>query len=207
MPTDTFLNLPKAKQDKVLNAAIDIIKEKGYDKTSISDIVKKASIPRGSFYQYFKDKFDLYYYLFDLIQTKKMAYFKSIVAKFEDRSFVDLYDEIVMAGLKFAQENEDAFMLGYHLYKASDATVQKLWLNMEQRGIEAYEAFLWQDQKKGFISKDINVTVVAKMLYHFNAVELLKMIYNKESEAKIRALTHETIEVIKYGVLKNEVKR
>lgn len=207
MPSKTFINLPQAKQDKVLNAAIECIKESGYDKTTISHVVQRANIPRGSFYQYFRDKFDLYDYLFELIQTKKMAYFKDVIAKLDNQAFVDLYEDIVLAGLRFARENTDAFMLGYHLYKASDATVETLWKSMEKRGIEAYETFLFSDQKNGFIKADINITVVAKLLYHFNTVELLKMVYNNESEAEILDLTHQTIQVIKYGVLKKEGKQ
>src|SRR5699024_5803253 len=32
---------------------------------SVSNIVKAANIPRGSFYQYFKDKEDIFYYLLE----------------------------------------------------------------------------------------------------------------------------------------------
>lgn len=35
---------------------------------SIANIVKLAEIPRGSFYQYFEDKEDLYYYYFELLR-------------------------------------------------------------------------------------------------------------------------------------------
>ncbi len=44
------------KYDKILQAAIEVISEKGLDKTSISDIVKKAGVAQGTFYLYFRSK-------------------------------------------------------------------------------------------------------------------------------------------------------
>lgn len=44
------------KHQKILEAAIDVISEKGLDNTSISDIVKKAGVAQGTFYLYFSSK-------------------------------------------------------------------------------------------------------------------------------------------------------
>lgn len=45
--------------------------EHGYQESSISSIIKKAKIPRGSFYQYFEDKLDLYKYVVEQVGIKK----------------------------------------------------------------------------------------------------------------------------------------
>lgn len=47
------------KYEGILKAAIEVISEKGLDKTSISDIVRKAGIAQGTFYLYFQSKTDL----------------------------------------------------------------------------------------------------------------------------------------------------
>lgn len=44
------------KYEKILQAAIEVISEKGLDKASISDIVKKAGTAQGTFYLYFSSK-------------------------------------------------------------------------------------------------------------------------------------------------------
>ncbi|SHK26730.1 transcriptional regulator, TetR family [Hathewaya proteolytica DSM 3090] len=50
----------KQKKEKSLfEAAYDLFISKGIDKTSIDDIVKKAGVAKGTFYLYFKDKFDI----------------------------------------------------------------------------------------------------------------------------------------------------
>ncbi|MCR4781365.1 MAG: TetR/AcrR family transcriptional regulator [Lachnospiraceae bacterium] len=47
------------KNDSLLNTAFDLFTEKGLNKTTISDIVEKAGVAKGTFYLYFKDKYDI----------------------------------------------------------------------------------------------------------------------------------------------------
>lgn len=49
-------NSTDGKYNLILNAAMEVITEKGYDKTVISDIVKKARVAQGTFYLYFSSK-------------------------------------------------------------------------------------------------------------------------------------------------------
>ena len=63
MPKQTFLNLPLEKQRRLLDAGFKEFSRVTASEASISNIIKIAEIPRGSFYQYFEDKFDLQAYL------------------------------------------------------------------------------------------------------------------------------------------------
>ncbi len=47
------------KKDKLYNTAFELFITKGISKTTISDIVSKAGIAKGTFYLYFKDKYDI----------------------------------------------------------------------------------------------------------------------------------------------------
>lgn len=60
MPTTTFFNLPPPKREKLLHAAVAEFARKPYGEVSINRIIQAAEIPRGSFYQYFADKSDLF---------------------------------------------------------------------------------------------------------------------------------------------------
>ena len=71
MPTDTFFNLSVEKRDKILDAAFTEFSTYTYEQSSIANIIKKAGIPRGSFYQYFEDKKDLYKYILEIIGQQK----------------------------------------------------------------------------------------------------------------------------------------
>ncbi|MBR4669053.1 MAG: TetR/AcrR family transcriptional regulator [Butyrivibrio sp.] len=49
----------KLKMENLLNNAFELFTSKGITKTSISDIVEKAGVAKGTFYLYFKDKYDI----------------------------------------------------------------------------------------------------------------------------------------------------
>ena len=55
--------MPEEKQQRLLDAQIEFSRH-SLQEASIANIVKLAEIPRGSFYQYFENKEDLYFYYF-----------------------------------------------------------------------------------------------------------------------------------------------
>lgn len=63
MPFETFLNLNSEKRNKIEKAIESEFGKNSFEKVSISNIIEKAEIPRGSFYQYFKDKEDAIKYV------------------------------------------------------------------------------------------------------------------------------------------------
>lgn len=94
LPTKTFFHLPKEKQERLLEAAAIEFSRVPVQDASIANIVKLANIPRGSFYQYFENKEDLYYYyyesltkynkqlLFDTLEENQGKLFPSIKSYF-----------------------------------------------------------------------------------------------------------------------------
>ena len=60
MPKQTFYKLPREKQERILAAAKREFTQVRYSDASINQIIRDAGIPRGSFYQYFEDKKDLF---------------------------------------------------------------------------------------------------------------------------------------------------
>lgn len=80
MPKETFHNLPEKKRDRIISVAGAEFATKPYDVASISDIVRKAGIAKGSFYQYFEDKKDLYQYLIELGNAEKLKLMQELPA-------------------------------------------------------------------------------------------------------------------------------
>ena len=87
MPTQTFFRLPEEKRERLTAAAWEEFTRVSLAEASINRIVHSAQIPRGSFYQYFADKEDLFFYLLDA-----------------------MYDEcLVLAGEALAEARGDLF--------------------------------------------------------------------------------------------------
>lgn len=49
----------KLKKDALLNTAFELFTREGIQNTTISNIAEKAGVAKGTFYLYFKDKYDL----------------------------------------------------------------------------------------------------------------------------------------------------
>ena len=49
----------KKKKEALFNTAYELFTTKGITSTTISDIVEKAKVAKGTFYLYFKDKYDI----------------------------------------------------------------------------------------------------------------------------------------------------
>lgn len=62
MVHQTFYKLPEEKRRRITDSAMDEFTSHPYEKTSINRIIEAARIPKGSFYQYFDSKDDLYAY-------------------------------------------------------------------------------------------------------------------------------------------------
>ena len=74
MPKPTFFNLPDDKRRQILDLAIEEFAARDYKNASISNIVARAGIAKGSLYQYFDDKRDLYLYLIQLAGEEKKKF-------------------------------------------------------------------------------------------------------------------------------------
>lgn len=74
MPTQTFWNLSEAKRQTLIDLAVEEFANNDYDNASISRIVARAGIAKGSIYQYFTDKQDLFLFLVDLSNRKRLEF-------------------------------------------------------------------------------------------------------------------------------------
>lgn len=102
MPTKTFQRLPEEKQARLIEAAWAEFTRVNYVDTSINNIVKDAGISRGSFYQYFTDKDDLFSYLLEEVRDR----FIKVYLRLLDEAQGDLFQLQVIAYDRFLQRGE-----------------------------------------------------------------------------------------------------
>ncbi len=65
MIKQTYYNLPNDKKERILKAIISEIDKYDFEDISINRIVHTAQISRGSFYQYFDNKTDLFHLILE----------------------------------------------------------------------------------------------------------------------------------------------
>ena len=82
----------KQKENSLFTAAYDLFTTKGINETAISDIVKKAGVAKGTFYLYFKDKYDI---LDKIILNKSCFVLSEAIRDTQLKSFQEFEDELL----------------------------------------------------------------------------------------------------------------
>ena len=79
MPKETFYRLPDEKRESIMAAAEREFLENSFEAASINRIIKEAAIPRGSFYQYFEDKKDIFLYIVSTHKNEAFGFVESFI--------------------------------------------------------------------------------------------------------------------------------
>ncbi|MED2971041.1 MULTISPECIES: TetR/AcrR family transcriptional regulator [unclassified Fictibacillus] len=103
-----FYNLEDEKQIKILNAAIKVYVQKGYDNASTNEIVKEAGISKGLLFHYFKNKKTLYLFLFDhCIEVVMEDFYKKVVM--EETDFFKRLHDMTLIKMELLHTYPDIF--------------------------------------------------------------------------------------------------
>jgi len=109
---------PEERKEELLLAASQVISEKGYRSASISDIIEKAGVARGTFYHYFESKKDIFVELIERYFTE----FAQILEENHERLFAALetgsdipvaWRENALAIMRFHSDNPELTALVY----------------------------------------------------------------------------------------------
>lgn len=80
------------KEERLLDEGFKLFTKKGIKDTSIQDIVDNANVAKGTFYLYFKDKYELRDIL---IMKKSQKLFNDALAKLQKSKIADFCDRII----------------------------------------------------------------------------------------------------------------
>ena len=101
---ETRINKSNENKKRIIEVAIKLINEKGFDNVSVSEITKAAGVSKGAFYIHFESKEDLIekqinYYYDDLKLDDSYSTYERL-----EHFLIKSIDHIVDSGLKMAQE-------------------------------------------------------------------------------------------------------
>jgi len=167
MPKDTFLNLSEKKRNLIEDKALNEFAEHGFNNASINRIVEKADIAKGSFYQYFEDKGDLYKHILTRIGEEKLAYITPALQNPADLNFFSFLKEIYRSGLAFAKDHPKKGRVAFEIYKNQTTPLFKeIYQEAMSNGKLFYESLLDQAISKGTVDPKIDKSFIIHMLIH-----------------------------------------
>lgn len=208
MPRKTFDNLPSTKREKIYKAALKEFSTNSFKTSSIANIVKEAGIPRGSFYQYFEDKKDIYMYIAHEVAKAKFVYFGSIIENKKNYTIFQFLMALTEAGIEFSRACPEFQQYGIQ-FNRDDVFKEELHGAYVDQVVELYLTVLREDANKGLLRQDLNLRMVAKMLYTLQT-QLLEEEFIRGDRLEmdqLRERMKEMLEVFMYGILENNSKK
>ncbi|PEI96136.1 TetR family transcriptional regulator [Bacillus pseudomycoides] len=174
-----------SKKEKIVYAAIECFREKGIEKTKISDIVKSAGIAQGTFYLYFSSKLSVVPAIAEIMVEKMIcAVEEKVQANF---SFLDTFSQIVDAIFDFTKEHHEIQALIY-LGLASTEHIKK-WESLYQPLYIWIKRFLEEAKDANVIRNSIHVERTSKLfiaLVESAAEQTYLYDYVKEEQADLQ---------------------
>lgn len=204
MPKDTFFNLPEEKKERIIDAALDEFSEYSYFQARVSNIVKKAGIAKGSFYQYFEDKKEIFKYIIDIMGEKKLKYLEDVIKKQPEMNFFNFLEELYKEGINFATDHPRLNKIGNKLFSESNNKLFKEIMEINKnKSIDFYKNILKNGVENGEIDPRIDINLTAHLLTKIN-IFIGELLY-KESEVDINdmELVQKILYIIKNGLEMN----
>jgi AcrR family transcriptional regulator len=104
---------------------------------SIQRIIKTAGIPRGSFYQYFKDKADLYLEILRMITDRKIQYLTPALKHWQSLGFFEFLHLALKLGFEFTRDYPGYLKIGEDLVSSKTFSIE----NVREALIEHFQDY------------------------------------------------------------------
>ncbi len=165
MPKDTFFNLPQEKQNHILDISLEEFYNQGYEKASISRIVETAGIAKGSFYQYFEGKEDLFRHFVQVAREKQLLFVNKLMEGTGDLPFFQLLELLLNGGLTFRKENPRLALVIERFMRSSDAALKEIIMGENVKVSDQFnQQILAEAAAKKEIRPVLNIAFTAHMM-------------------------------------------
>ncbi|MGW7517496.1 TetR/AcrR family transcriptional regulator [Streptomyces sp. NPDC054796] len=161
---------------RLMAAATRLFAERGYDRTSVQEIVEAAGVTKGALYHYFGSKDDLLHEIYGRLlrlQQERLDAYAGSEAPIEERVRGAAADVVVTT-----IDNLDDAMIFFRSMHQLSPDKQKLVRAERRRYHERFRALIEEGQKSGVFSTATPADLVVD--YHFGSVHHLSSWYRPD---------------------------
>jgi TetR/AcrR family transcriptional regulator len=160
VPKQTLEKIKPAKREKLLSEAAKLFAQRGYNQADMAELATRAGVAKGSLYNYFESKQELYLYVCrDGLERSRQAVYGSLDPDW------DVYrqlEHVFTQGAAFARKHPEYLILYLNVSSAGlEPFAEKLSLEVEKYTADHLKAVLARDIKRGLVRSDLNVKQAA----------------------------------------------
>jgi TetR/AcrR family transcriptional regulator, fatty acid metabolism regulator protein len=185
------------KYQRILDAAVEVIAERGYFNSPVSAIAKRAGVADGTIYLYFKSKDDV---LRTAIDSTFARFYRQVEEKFEAlKDPREQLEYIAEVHLSSHQVNRSMAVLMQTEMRQSAKFIAEFSHHHLVKYIQIVREVIRRGQQEGIFRQDISDGVVAHCM--FGAIdELLSSAVFTSRTYDAKATAHQVIDVLLNGI-------
>jgi len=160
MPKPTFDKISPEKRERFLVEAARLFAERGFAQTDMAELASRANVAKGSVYDYFDSKEDLYVHVCrDGLERSREAVYRGI-----DPAW-DMYRQlrhIFKQGVRFADLHPEYVAMYVNISSAGmDTFAEQLSLEVEKFTADYLKRLISAGVRQGLVRKDVDVKLSA----------------------------------------------
>ena len=169
VPKQTFFNLPSKKRERILQAGLEEFAAHPYLKSSTNRIIEKADISKGSFYQYFDNKKDLYKYIINKATDEKIEFLNEQLLDYEKQNFFKYLRALFVGGIKFKKEYPLLSKIGDRLLTGDNESLKnEIYAESRPKSNQFFLNILEKAAERGELDPEVDIEMTAFMLTDFS---------------------------------------
>jgi AcrR family transcriptional regulator len=174
VPKETFFNLPEDKRQRIVELAIEEFAVHPYGAASLSRIVARAGIAKGSIYQYFENKLDLYRWLvLEEVPRRKLAYL-SAPGRAPQGDVFAVLEGFIVSGIELTARDARLSGLIANFARSTDPEVIELFEQNRAQSRAYLRAMLERAQAAGSLRAELDLDLAADFVSHVLGEALLE---------------------------------
>ncbi len=188
---------PEERKKEIVDTAAKIFEDKGYENTSISDIVKSINVAQGTFYYYFKSKEGLIEPVVEFIMNKSLAEVEAIINT--EKPALEKIRLVILNRMKFLVEKEK--MVGFIWGRKNNFMFEKFKSYAIPKVLPVFKKLILQGEREGVLKVDYPDETIKIMVITFFDL----FMYYREKKDKENITREEFLE--KLNAIENILKR
>ncbi|MBK5458753.1 TetR/AcrR family transcriptional regulator [Peribacillus sp. TH27] len=148
-------------REKILKISLKLFSEKGYDKVTVDEIVKKSGTSKGSFYQHFSAKSDIFLVRFTEVDDYYREVFRSFPVDMDPTEKLFIFIRKLM---RFLEEEMGKDLMKVIYSSALDSKEHTYFLNSNRSLVQIIRSLIEEAKEQNDIGTDQSVNEISQLI-------------------------------------------
>lgn len=195
---------PLFKLDKLYNAALDMFSENSFNEASLNKILKNAHINKGSFYNKFDDKMDLYLSILDIHARKKEKIAEKLIV--QDLKIKTLLSMQIKVNMQLSREDPRILNLTSKIIFESKEVKEAMYKEYGQLTENGFQMLVQKAMENGEINDKLDTRTVAMYMQRVLS-DAYYYIDMSQDEETVNKQYEQVLDIIFNGISNDSIKQ